>query len=446
MLISTLIDLDSSVWFSFAILLIVLLAASPLFGYCLSNRPRVEAVGGEKSGRIVLLIHGTFAPRALWTGQQSILLSNLRVLQLRSFEVYRLLWSGCNFQRDREQAVRCLCDWIQNTPEATEICLIGHSHGGNIAALAASRLPERAIKVVTLSTPFVVASSRPLTFLPVRAGSRGLRDEKLLITSLCVLVGFVPALPMLIQSFNITLLILAIISTLLLNLVVLGSLSDLKRIRDGMLARLEISVHADRILILRATNDEASGFLGLSSVVGSMTSALFRLMGALAAYARSLEESIVSRPATGIPFAIVFGLLGFALSADVKWLEGWLPQHLFHWFQESALALAITWLTLAAIGLRALPLLLAPVLTIFGVIASMSLSIGFGIDLAIVAVSATVSAEASPVGRYHVVSVPGDSWKMAHSSLYDSVGAAYHIQHFLDLGAENAAGDIVTRT
>lgn len=111
----------------------------------------------------IVAIHGTFAQRADWISRDSAMHVHLsRVLQEKfSTSWFDFRWSGGNTSRSRELAAAGLAIEVENirtkNPE-TEVFLIGHSHGGNVAILAANTLLERGHEisgVVALSTPFI---------------------------------------------------------------------------------------------------------------------------------------------------------------------------------------------------------------------------------------------------------------------------------------------------
>src|SRR6476659_3091767 len=95
----------------------------------------------DGSNIVVVLIHGTFSPGAKWTRADSPLRRAIadqfgaRV----SFEIFN--WSGRNSFTARSLACEQLVDKLRRLGRANPsktIVVIAHSHGGNIAAVAAS--------------------------------------------------------------------------------------------------------------------------------------------------------------------------------------------------------------------------------------------------------------------------------------------------------------------
>jgi pimeloyl-ACP methyl ester carboxylesterase len=129
-------------------------------------RRHAEITGAETgySSTAVVLIHGTFATDAKWTQEDHLLVKRLRT-QLGPCSIYRLRWSGDNYHSVRCDAVQRLCEWIAEQRGDTKILLIGHSHGGGIAAVAAARAQRAGLKIVTLSTPFINSAQRHASFL-----------------------------------------------------------------------------------------------------------------------------------------------------------------------------------------------------------------------------------------------------------------------------------------
>lgn len=125
---------------------------------------------------IIVTIHGTFAPGADWTRENSFLCSNItKLLSDESVLIEYLDWTGRlpgvlsrlnNSHRARiiaasrlKERLRCL---IREYPEAS-IFLIGHSHGGNVAlyAMRDAEILGEIAGIVTLSTPFITCRPRP---------------------------------------------------------------------------------------------------------------------------------------------------------------------------------------------------------------------------------------------------------------------------------------------
>jgi hypothetical protein len=115
----------------------------------------------------ITLVHGTFAPNALWTKPGSVLRRYLREHIPGRIKFHRFRWSGWPSHLARDRAARCLRSHlsyrIKKYPDARHF-VIAHSHGGNIACYAA-RDPALAehLAIVTLSTPFLVPRKRILS-------------------------------------------------------------------------------------------------------------------------------------------------------------------------------------------------------------------------------------------------------------------------------------------
>lgn len=136
-----------------------------------SDTPPWESCGsGGDARHAVVLIHGTFAPRAAWTLASSRLSSALQ----DDAHVWRFDWSGANSMRSRRRATDDLRRCVAALASAgfERVSLVAHSHGGNIA-LKACEQEETAARVhaiVCLATPFISAWS-PRTRVE-RAGAR----------------------------------------------------------------------------------------------------------------------------------------------------------------------------------------------------------------------------------------------------------------------------------
>jgi pimeloyl-ACP methyl ester carboxylesterase len=112
-----------------------------------------------KDGVLVVIIHGTWGGESEWPkvvdGKATFGSEVLRGLDGRG-EIYPFLWASSIFHEKREEAIDNLVKIIEEKGRGFDrICLIGHSHGGNVAMLAAGRCRQRIATVVCLSTPHV---------------------------------------------------------------------------------------------------------------------------------------------------------------------------------------------------------------------------------------------------------------------------------------------------
>jgi hypothetical protein len=109
---------------------------------------------------IITLVHGTFASKATWTANDSLLCQRL-TLAHPNIKFTRFIWSGANSALSRTEAVISLRKQLEESvaQNATaQHVVISHSHGGNIAMSAAASVPG--VRVVCLSTPFIVIQER----------------------------------------------------------------------------------------------------------------------------------------------------------------------------------------------------------------------------------------------------------------------------------------------
>jgi pimeloyl-ACP methyl ester carboxylesterase len=122
--------------------------------------PSYETPAGVRPKRpkyIVTLVHGTFAADAPWTREESPFVHALDAGFAQRALIRQFIWTGRNSHRARVAAMIGLSRDIHQTskryPGAKHI-VIGHSHGGTVAAYAAY-WSRRVAAVVTLCTPFV---------------------------------------------------------------------------------------------------------------------------------------------------------------------------------------------------------------------------------------------------------------------------------------------------
>jgi pimeloyl-ACP methyl ester carboxylesterase len=109
---------------------------------------------------IFVLINGTWAENASWTAPQSTFAQYLQHNVAGSVTV-TFRWNGRNSQLARREAGRRLADLIKRVHSASplaKIILIGHSHGGSVAALSLGYLEEpsrHCVRIVFIGTPFL---------------------------------------------------------------------------------------------------------------------------------------------------------------------------------------------------------------------------------------------------------------------------------------------------
>jgi uncharacterized membrane protein len=119
-----------------------------------------RASAGEATAPcIVTLVHGTFAPKAAWTRDGSPLRAALKeALGNVTFVTHD--WSGKNTLEERlseaDKLADELCFQQRIFPEAKRI-VVGHSHGGSMAAYALERLQPGCYVsgIICLATPFI---------------------------------------------------------------------------------------------------------------------------------------------------------------------------------------------------------------------------------------------------------------------------------------------------
>ena len=119
---------------------------------------------------LVVAIHGTFAQKgkATWTFPGSRLHTALTEAIRCATGVtpgwYVFNWTGDNSAAGRRSAVEALADVVRQSTEHQPdrfVLLVGHSHGGNIAATVAQRFSDRTgLHVVTMATPFLTVIQR----------------------------------------------------------------------------------------------------------------------------------------------------------------------------------------------------------------------------------------------------------------------------------------------
>jgi pimeloyl-ACP methyl ester carboxylesterase len=114
----------------------------------------------EEPKYCITLVHGTFAPKAPWTQDGSILHQTFQNNLDGPILFSSLAWSGANSPWVRHEAAQQLAahlnDQIEAHPAASHF-VVGHSHGGNIALMSCcdADVSSRLSGVICLATPFL---------------------------------------------------------------------------------------------------------------------------------------------------------------------------------------------------------------------------------------------------------------------------------------------------
>lgn len=152
---------------AFSLLLMAFAGAALSFGSILRDSiyrrkaPRVEGSGFLKTvrsvqrpDRVVIWLHGTWK-KATFNAHRPL----LRMIEERypDAEIVEFEWSSPNIHFDRKRAADELVALIRRDSKyaGLPLRLIGHSHGGTVAAFAATSLVrDFDVRIITLATPF----------------------------------------------------------------------------------------------------------------------------------------------------------------------------------------------------------------------------------------------------------------------------------------------------
>jgi RHS repeat-associated protein len=113
----------------------------------------------DPDGNDIWLVHGTFSDKDTW--DQNSTIAYQEAFNDRLAEGGLFQWeAGGNIHDERVSAAKSLAHSIMEAYEASgremEINIVGHSHGGNVAIMAANILDENNIQVdnlITIATP-----------------------------------------------------------------------------------------------------------------------------------------------------------------------------------------------------------------------------------------------------------------------------------------------------
>ena len=153
-------------------LLLAMVLVTVLFSRVGDAKPSFFGRTTGEPARIVVLVHGTFAPNADWTEPGSTLVKAIRAAEPADDTLFvRFGWPGSiggyqnntNFIRyGAGQKLGELLWQLRKQHPRAGIVVIAHSHGGNVALYAARHAPHLA-GVVLMGTPFISVSPRDLT-------------------------------------------------------------------------------------------------------------------------------------------------------------------------------------------------------------------------------------------------------------------------------------------
>ena len=126
-----------------------------------ARKPKVIEAGRNAGRTLVIIVPGTWGngPDSRWPNSlagQATFGSELQNASGSGSDVYPYVWSSDNSHSNRMEAARNLAATIdEKSPEYDRVCLVGHSHGGNIALAAAGMCRTHIDTVVCLATPFI---------------------------------------------------------------------------------------------------------------------------------------------------------------------------------------------------------------------------------------------------------------------------------------------------
>jgi pimeloyl-ACP methyl ester carboxylesterase len=397
-----------------------------------SVAPKILDTASVGSGLVkVLLIHGTFARGASWTMPEHAFTRSV-AKGLPSASIARLDWSGDNHHGVRLEASNAIVEWLNGLPIDCPVYLVGHSHGGTVAAMAATKSQRGGIQVITMSTPFIHAAPRNASLVnPSDRGSGESERGSYVGATLVLAAG---AFALFAKAFGLEGLdVIWAISWSLLIVAVLLKLSsykvedDIEALRStgvALAAQTHVDVPRDSLHIFRTPGDEASGMLAVSQMSAWLVQSIFRIFGRALYRLREVERLVGHCVAEDVPLSdltkkymwlyVVLQLVPLVGLAVILWLVARL--HILSVVVEGCFIAILLPFTFLAY----LP---------------------FGLDLARVAALLSVSAEPTPLGTWIThVRAADPRVLVAHSALYDTpVCAAYLIAHVLDIESAGRA-------
>jgi pimeloyl-ACP methyl ester carboxylesterase len=307
----------------------------------------------------IVLVHGTWAIRGDWHQPDSRFLRALKAEIAKAVpgcetDICRFLWSGGNTVTDRARALARFkrqfpFDASNTSPPAIPTFVVGHSHGGNIAVNALNDCPsifEKVSAVVTVATPFLVSHKRRAWM----AILMGLMNGVLLSA-----IGTVLVLDLLDRQPSGSIDEIGIFS---LGVLVLTGTSIWQRARvsSSMLGAVTRQGLSRKLVVMRASGDEAGAALGVGYIVGYAARTAAKIIAAIASLPVRGFEAFVKGESDDKP-NIWLELCQFALCAPVALLllhDYFLPEPALPNFTRDSLSTSAQFVAGAFVGWGAL--------------------------------------------------------------------------------------------
>ncbi len=385
----------------------------------------------------IILVHGTWgrfrlpwSGTLLWHEEGSEFRCSLQEEFGEDIAVRSFSWSGRNLFSARRKASELLSEFINQAEflDKPKKLIIAHSHGGMVT-LHALRSPNLAIsecRVVTLSTPFLECTIR--TFPRVTSISATIL---LTVAHLALFASITYRFPIITPEMR----------WYVVGLYALVQIPFAIRIArqlgmDEPNPRIDNPCR-DQLLVVRCTNDEASGALALLSFSAWIARRASRM-------AISLVNTVVEPLSRALFIGVMVSLCGFGLAfflpmlgfAFMGTLLNLLAKHLPKGMRnEIAETIEMALDFLAGVtqqivgGIEIFVIHVLVFLTWVGVAVT---SAGFGIDLALKCVFLEVSVESTPQGAFSLVHLPATGSGMSHTTVYDHPSLLTNVSGWLE--------------
>ena len=348
----------------------------------------------------VTLVHGTFARQAVWCAADSPFANRLRATLPGEISFDAFQWSGANTLSARIQAAERLrselCDAVAAAPAEDTHVVIAHSHGGAVAAYAIVRSAElvNRVKLVCLSTPFLVMDIRPLP--------RHILKQLTLGTCLILLGAFLT-----VGAFN------SSVSLVLTMVLAAGAalvawkhraerLFSVRLFAESMVELTDASMlHQTRTLFVRSSGDEASLALLTMQFLTFLADRIWAL-GSRATPRTGIQSGLI---------ALIFLSLGGAVALTKGAASG----------ATTLLGFALLGLVSVLSAVAIVSSFLQLLMVVLGSVVSAITAAGAGWDLISCQPSLRISVEPTPPGTWQlcVVGAPESPKGLRHATHSD---------------------------
>ncbi len=390
---------------------LILLIINRLF-FSASNAKAHPVVSNDRAGQTFTLIHGTWSRDASWISPDSPLCMALKETADVPVQIDELQWSGRNSFIDRGRASeelrkRFLKKGVKSIKKDKNY-IIAHSHGGNIVFDSLTPdVMEYVDGVILLSTPFLHARKRHLD---------SYTKLSIFVSLFIVLAsGMYITFGIVLNLVELSTVNAKIASVLLSAIIAALILLYFFKVRLPTIYKLSQKTNSDsidpsKVLLLRATGDEASAALGAVHLLSWIAFWLLSRPSKVAEFVlvkyERFKKWLIFFVFIGAIFFLAISVLLLYDEETLVLIEGILVM--------AVISFITAFVTVAFFGAvdLVIRLTIVIILTIFATLLLPSIlflgTLAYGNEFMITTLFVEVTAEPTPAGNWQVVQLPAD--------------------------------------